>query len=72
MSEKELLLAKRHDALTEDGTLKNGYTIRSNFVGKEQDREVLQLVRTVRTETRYGKDVFHSGLMQFIVGTHFV
>ena len=71
MSEEELLLAKRHDALNENGGLKNGYSIRINFVGKE-DREVLQLLKTVRTETRYGKDVFHSGLMQFVVATHFV
>ena len=39
MSEEELLLAKRHDALNENGGLKNGYSIRINFVGKE-DREV--------------------------------
>jgi hypothetical protein len=71
MSEVEKMLAERHGALNQDGSLKNGYHIVENFVGKEE-REVLQLVKTVHTQTRYGKDVFHSGRMQRVVATHFV
>ena len=73
MSEKEqeLLLAKRNGVLNEDGSLKSGFHIRSNVVGKE-DREVLQLIQNVVVETPYGKGVFHSRVREIVIGQVFV
>ena len=70
MSEQERVLAERHGALAPNGTLKNGYQIRPNWVGRE-DREVLQLVKTVAAETRYG-GMFHSRVRIVVVGQSFV
>ena len=71
MTEQERVLAERNGVLNEDGSLKNGYHIRLNVIGREE-QEVLQLIKTVHTQTRYGKDVFHSGMMNFVVATHFI
>ncbi len=71
MTEQERVLAERHGALTQQGTLKNGYLLRPNWVGKE-DREVLQLTQTVVGETRYGNGVFYSRVRLVVVGQSFV
>ena len=71
MSEHEKALAQRHDALSQNGTLKNGYLLQPNWVGKEEDREVLQLIKIVVAETRYN-GVFNSRGRQVVVGQSFV
>jgi len=71
MSEKELLLAKRHDALNQQGTLKNGYQLIPNCIGKD-GLEVVQLVKFVIAETRYGNGIFYSRVRQTVVGQFFV
>lgn len=72
MTEREKALAQRHEALSQDGVLKNGFSFRSGWVGKE-DREVLQLIRTtVVGETRYGNGIFHSRIRLVVVGQIFV
>lgn len=70
MTEMEKALAERHGALAPNGTLKEGFQIRPNWVGKE-DREVLQLLKTVVGETRYS-NVFHSRVRLVVVGQSFV
>jgi hypothetical protein len=66
----EKLLAERCGALTESGTLKNGFLLLPNWIGKD-DREVLQLLKIVVAETRYN-GVFNSRGRQVVVGQTFV
>jgi hypothetical protein len=70
MSEQERKMAEKANALTDRGDLKTGFSFRPNWVGKD-DREVLQLIRTVVAETRYS-NVFHSRGRQLVVGQVFV
>jgi hypothetical protein len=63
-------MAEKAEAVTEDGNLKSGYSFRNNWVGRD-DREVIQLVKTVAAETRYG-GMFHSRVRQIVVGQTFV
>ncbi len=69
MTETEKRLAERCDALTENGLIKPGYYFKIDVVGKDE-REVLRLVKLVKIGEH--KDVFHSGVRENVVGSHFI